>query len=223
MTALEGKTAVVTGGSSGIGLAAAKRFVAEGAFVFVTGRRRPELDKAVKEYRKKRHSGDERRVQVERSRSALQETYLRGLRRTARLGTRRQAQVAAPCCGRRGALSRGSRTGRCCARRGNVRHLNELPQDAERVTTRMPSLGDFDFGITPRDSGVPAAEQHDTKNLTTEKRRTEMAAVVEPVGPRLLTERAAWKELQIHSKKIRKQHLRKLFYADPERGARMAA
>ena len=49
MTALEGKTAVITGGSSGIGLAAAKRFVAEGAFVFITGRRRPELDKAAKE------------------------------------------------------------------------------------------------------------------------------------------------------------------------------
>jgi NAD(P)-dependent dehydrogenase (short-subunit alcohol dehydrogenase family) len=49
MTALEGKTAVITGGSSGIGLAAAKRFPAEGAFVFITGRRRPELDKAAKE------------------------------------------------------------------------------------------------------------------------------------------------------------------------------
>jgi len=49
MTALEGKTAVITGGSSGIGLAAAKRFAAEGAFVFISGRRRPELDKAAKE------------------------------------------------------------------------------------------------------------------------------------------------------------------------------
>ncbi len=46
---LEGKVAVVTGGTSGIGLAAAKRFAAEGAHVFITGRRQPELDAAVKE------------------------------------------------------------------------------------------------------------------------------------------------------------------------------
>jgi NAD(P)-dependent dehydrogenase (short-subunit alcohol dehydrogenase family) len=45
---LEGKTAVVTGGNSGIGLATAQRFAAEGAFVFITGRRQSELDAAVK-------------------------------------------------------------------------------------------------------------------------------------------------------------------------------
>jgi NAD(P)-dependent dehydrogenase (short-subunit alcohol dehydrogenase family) len=49
MQALQGRVAVITGGSSGIGLATAKRFVAEGAFVFVTGRRQTELDKAAKE------------------------------------------------------------------------------------------------------------------------------------------------------------------------------
>jgi NAD(P)-dependent dehydrogenase (short-subunit alcohol dehydrogenase family) len=43
---LEGKIAVITGGSSGIGLATAKRFVEEGAYVFITGRRQAELDKA---------------------------------------------------------------------------------------------------------------------------------------------------------------------------------
>jgi NAD(P)-dependent dehydrogenase (short-subunit alcohol dehydrogenase family) len=40
---LEGKIAVVTGGSTGIGLATAKKRVAEGAFVFITGRRQDEL------------------------------------------------------------------------------------------------------------------------------------------------------------------------------------
>lgn len=46
---LEGKVAVVTGGSAGIGLATAQRFIAEGATVYITGRRQAELDAAVKQ------------------------------------------------------------------------------------------------------------------------------------------------------------------------------
>jgi NAD(P)-dependent dehydrogenase (short-subunit alcohol dehydrogenase family) len=49
MGRLEGKIALVTGGTSGIGFATAKRFVEEGAYVFITGRRDPELAAAVKE------------------------------------------------------------------------------------------------------------------------------------------------------------------------------
>src|ERR1700748_2770331 len=45
---LQGKLAVITGGTTGIGLAAAKLFVKEGAYVFITGRRQKELDEAVK-------------------------------------------------------------------------------------------------------------------------------------------------------------------------------
>jgi NAD(P)-dependent dehydrogenase (short-subunit alcohol dehydrogenase family) len=49
MGKLEGKVALITGGNSGIGLATAKRFVQEGAHVFITGRRQSKLDEAVKQ------------------------------------------------------------------------------------------------------------------------------------------------------------------------------
>lgn len=49
MGKLDGKIAVITGANGGIGLATAKRFVSEGAYVYITGRRQSELDKAVNE------------------------------------------------------------------------------------------------------------------------------------------------------------------------------
>ena len=49
MKKLSGKVAVITGGTTGIGLATAKLFVSEGAYVFITGRRQKELDEAVKD------------------------------------------------------------------------------------------------------------------------------------------------------------------------------
>src|SRR5919197_820501 len=49
MEKLDGKIAVITGGNSGIGLATAQRFVSDGAYVFITGRRQSELDAAVKQ------------------------------------------------------------------------------------------------------------------------------------------------------------------------------
>ena len=49
MKKLQGKIAVITGGNSGIGLATAQRFVSDGAYVFITGRRQSELDEAVKQ------------------------------------------------------------------------------------------------------------------------------------------------------------------------------
>jgi NAD(P)-dependent dehydrogenase (short-subunit alcohol dehydrogenase family) len=49
MGKLDGKVALITGGNSGIGLATAKRFVQEGAYVFITGRRQANLDEAVKQ------------------------------------------------------------------------------------------------------------------------------------------------------------------------------
>jgi NAD(P)-dependent dehydrogenase (short-subunit alcohol dehydrogenase family) len=53
MSKLEGKVAVITGGNRGSGLATAQRFVAEGAYVFITGHRQSELDAVVKQIGKR--------------------------------------------------------------------------------------------------------------------------------------------------------------------------
>jgi NAD(P)-dependent dehydrogenase (short-subunit alcohol dehydrogenase family) len=57
MKKFEGKVAVITGGNSGIGLATAQRFVSEGAYVFITGRRQSELDSAVNQIGKDNVTG----------------------------------------------------------------------------------------------------------------------------------------------------------------------
>ena len=60
---LEGKIAVITGATSGLGLATAKRFVAEGAYVFITGRRQNELERpSGKSGASHRHSGRHRQL-----------------------------------------------------------------------------------------------------------------------------------------------------------------
>jgi PAS domain-containing protein len=65
MAKLEGKIALITGGNSGIGLATAKQFVSEGAYVYITGRRDAELAAAVKEI------GRRGRIKPRRPRSPL--------------------------------------------------------------------------------------------------------------------------------------------------------
>ncbi len=71
MGKLEGKIALVTGGNGGIGLATAKRFVSEGAYVFITGRRTEELAAAVKEIGQERNRSAGRRVEARRSGSPV--------------------------------------------------------------------------------------------------------------------------------------------------------
>src|SRR5712672_2063133 len=98
MNKLEGKIALVTGGNSGIGLAGAKRFVTEGAYVFITGRREPELAAAVKEIGRNvtgirgdvSNLGDLDRLfaQIEREKGKLDVVFANaGVARFASLGT----------------------------------------------------------------------------------------------------------------------------------------
>jgi NAD(P)-dependent dehydrogenase (short-subunit alcohol dehydrogenase family) len=98
MGKLEGKIALVTGGNSGIGLATAKRFVNEGAYVFITGRRESELAAAVKEIGKNvtgvqgnvSNLGDLDRLfaQIKREKGKLDIVFANaGVAKYARLGT----------------------------------------------------------------------------------------------------------------------------------------
>src|SRR5256712_12950204 len=98
MGRLEGKIALVTGGNSGIGLATAKQFVNEGAYVFITGRREPELAAAVKEIGKNvtgvqgdvSHLGDLDRLfaRIKREKGKLDVVFANaGVAKYAALGT----------------------------------------------------------------------------------------------------------------------------------------
>lgn len=73
MGKFEGKIALVTGGTSGIGLATAQKFVNEGAYVYITGRRQNELDKAVNQIGKNVTG-----VQGDISKLALELSFLKG-------------------------------------------------------------------------------------------------------------------------------------------------
>src|SRR3984893_2563936 len=98
MGKLEGKIGLVTGGNGGIGLATAKRFVSEGAYVFITGRRNDELTAAVKEIGKnvtgvqgdvsKLVDLDRLFAQIKREKGKLDVVFANaGVARYARLGT----------------------------------------------------------------------------------------------------------------------------------------
>src|SRR6266446_8234873 len=98
MSKLEGKIALVTGGNSGIGLATAKQFVKEGAYVFITGRREQELAAAAKEIGKNvtavqgdvSNLGDLDRLfaQINREKSKLDIVFANsGIAKYAALGT----------------------------------------------------------------------------------------------------------------------------------------
>jgi NAD(P)-dependent dehydrogenase (short-subunit alcohol dehydrogenase family) len=98
MGKLEGKIALITGGNSGIGLATARLFVNEGAYVFITGRRDPELATAVKEIGRNVNGvqgdvsnlGDLDRLlaQIKREKSKLDIVFANaGIAKYARLGT----------------------------------------------------------------------------------------------------------------------------------------
>jgi NAD(P)-dependent dehydrogenase (short-subunit alcohol dehydrogenase family) len=98
MSKLEGKVALITGGNSGIGLAAAKQFVKEGAYVFITGRRVPELSAATEELGKQvvgvqgdvsnPHDLDRLFAQIKREKGKLDIVFANaGLAKYAPIGT----------------------------------------------------------------------------------------------------------------------------------------
>ena len=85
---LEGKVALITGGNSGIGLATAKRFVNEGAYVFITGRRKSELDAAIKETGKNLDHLDRLFAQIKKGKGKIDILFANaGIAKYAPLGT----------------------------------------------------------------------------------------------------------------------------------------
>ena len=140
MGKLEGKIAVVTGGSSGMALASAKRFVEEGAYVFITGRRQDVLDEA--------REGD----RPERDRPARRRGQSRRPRPTIRHGQAGKGQDRRAVRQRRHGRSRDVGRGHRAAFRCDLRL--EYPRHAVHRSEGVAAIQRWRFDLHDRVGGV---------------------------------------------------------------------
>ena len=103
---------------------------------------------------------------------------------------------------------------------GNVKYLAELPPGCRKGENANAFVGGFRLWNDADRVQSSIAMQRD---YIMQVRRKNMETTFEPVNAHPLTGHPAWKKLEVHSRKARKQHLRELFAADPERGQRMTA